>query len=505
MTEKEVGEVIFKKEESGGKAIVIHLGSLDKIDDPGIAESITVGKIDAQELGKLLALDTDKDSPGAYRVELRNDDGNVYEEGWARRVDSSVGQVEIGRFTIHDEFEPRDGTSLHLKSDGGFEAIYVSSGRATIAFPKETSPIALGVYGATAERNSIEVAAGDLLLIGDPVTNGWVKVDGKCDFYYVTLPVYGSTNVKGALDVDADKPENSGLQPRPIDEAFKRFTVDIETLWNTEVRGVVQSITIESRRFLQPLREKGLLDEAKETEIVRIWGNCIVLGSEQATAFGDFKAAPLVQAAKELRAVDREGENTEVQELAKKADRLAEDTARITRDALAYVCRANLAQMELAKVAGMPDVTVVINWGNKDEFIGRPERIRAIAFEETPHLISEFEKYGIQSKWLEEMMGRVVGFWGGTGHKRTDPEFKALKKDMRADAYLALFNLMNRLVGNEYILLSMFFGKEPSDSVGVAKVKKAVEEADLIGHLIDAGATMDTLVELYQRNQNKKS
>ena len=144
----------------------------------------------------------------------------------------------------------------------------------------------------------------------------------------------------------------------------------------------------------------------------------------------------------------------------------------------------------------MPERWIMVNWDQRDKIVGITHRIKAVVYEETAHLISKLERYEVADhKWAEEMMARVIAFGMPTGHKKDDPNSRRVRQELSADSYLRLFHLVNKFVGNEQTLLSMFFGREPRDSEDVKRVGVALEQLKPIGEVIDAGVSLDALGE----------
>lgn len=284
-------------------------------------------------------------------------------------------------------------------------------------------------------------------------------------------------------------------KPRVV-EAFSDFT-GVETTESDEVVTFRVSVVKEAKEFLKPFREKGLITEETEREVLDIWGNLTALDADQLQAYEKFHTGIYRQAVEDLSECDPDGTNEEVQTLITQARQLIKINERDFSMGLAFTCRANPAHAAKAKETGMPERWIMVNWGRKNEIAEIPYRTKATVYEETAHLISRLSDYDgiVSGKWVDEMMARVIAFGMPSGHIKEDPDYPKVYEEMRAEGYLGLFYAVTKMTGDEQALLRMFFGSEPHDSEAAKKAGKALDQFSLIGEIIDAGVSMKALRE----------
>jgi hypothetical protein len=282
---------------------------------------------------------------------------------------------------------------------------------------------------------------------------------------------------------------------RQIDAAFRRYTGGIETTENDEVSKMREVLTSEARRFMASWKQGGWVDGSTEAQVLTRWQNAIALDEKQSHQFGDFQAAMYQQVIEELSKTDPSSENKDVQALISQAREIAGELQRGAQESLAYIYRPHPLQRPEAEAVGMPGQSVVLNLGKRNTLAGREGQLKAVACEETTHMLSQLESYGIQTKWVEEMMARVVPFVRSTGYSREDPYYGVIKNGLRAVDYQELYRRSSYLIGDRRALLRMFFGKEPHDSPVVEKVKTALKQINIIGEMVDAGMPLKELIE----------
>lgn len=196
----------FERQIPNETALVVDIGlleNLDKLDFPKVKLIIESLGLDPETFLKLLKLDfVPTEDPVKFLAD--NDNGQKIEDLEFRVADSPLGPIEVCDVLLHKEVVAgRDDTGLHLKVGklGGFEAIYVLEGKATLAFLENVSPVAIGVYGASKERQQIELKPGMLAIIPAPTANGWSFVGEGFKFRYICQPPRHEDFVAPALDL----------------------------------------------------------------------------------------------------------------------------------------------------------------------------------------------------------------------------------------------------------------------------------------------------------------
>ncbi|HSX39339.1 MAG TPA: hypothetical protein VLI92_01990, partial [Candidatus Saccharimonadales bacterium] len=66
----------------------------------------------------------------------------------------------------------------------------------------------------------------------------------------------------------------------------------------------------------------------------------------------------------------------------------------------------------------------------------------------------------------------------------------SLKKDLRADDYMALYKAVSNIIGDDKVMFAAFFGKLPKDSEQAQKAKQAIASLDMVGEMIDMGTSV---------------
>ncbi len=89
------------------------------------------------------------------------------------------------------------------------------------------------------------------------------------------------------------------------------------------------------------------------------------------------------------------------------------------------------------------------------------------------------------------MMARMVEFALPEGFAALPEVDRAsLKKDLRADDYMALYKAVSNMIGDDKVMFAAFFGKLPKDSEQAQKAKQAVASLDMVGEMIDMGTSV---------------
>lgn len=200
----------------------------------------------------------------------------------------------------------------------------------------------------------------------------------------------------------------------------------------------------------------------------------------------------------DLTKYDPEEQNPEAQHLIKQARKIIETHERDAINGLALTCRSNPARPDEALKAGMPQAWIILNWSKRDQVTQQPWMKKAIALEETAHLLSKLSEFRevLPNKWPDEKMARVLAFGMNIGHSPEDDGYEEAVKLFNADGFLRLYRGITREAQDKKTLLRMFFGVEPPDSAKAAKMGQILSDFSIVGEILDSGIRLEQLEEL---------
>lgn len=295
----------------------------------------------------------------------------------------------------------------------------------------------------------------------------------------------------GNEESDPKNPETKKLSTR---EVFTELT-GIEPIEEQETHARLKAqMRQRSQQVLEPWRNLELIDDSEVSAVGQAWENAVLLDDPRMEQFADYQSGIYKQAIEELSSLDEAGENLRLQELVKKAKLLVQSIESTCKAAGALTFRPDTLQIQQSGLTQIPESIIIINSDKLDP--KDTASVNAAASEETAHLVSKLDRYdGCTKKWLEETMARVVvvGTDALTMSQDQDTRKRAAEI-LRLDSYTVLYQMLKRQSGDDGTTLArMYFGKEPPVSDQVKKVKKAVQEMDLIGQLIDAGVSPEEL------------
>jgi hypothetical protein len=299
-------------------------------------------------------------------------------------------------------------------------------------------------------------------------------------------------------DLDSN-PMEAILSPEQltISQRFEKFTgiKPLETPEATELRGKFVARAVDyARGFV----DKGLISPEKFNEIRVAWEQAIVLDPDGQIEYGKFLTYYYEDALRAFDEFDPDHNDEKVGAMRKNANNIIKTYLDTNANALATVSEAQPWELENAKLMEMPDRWIIINSVNMQKHIEDPITVSFVACEETGHLLSNLDKYSGElhnSKWVEEMMSRVVAMTWPTGHSREDETMQhAIGDKLRFKDYFRLYTMIHKQAGvSEDELILYYFGHKEVNDQTLTAINNAIKELDFIATIVDMGFTMEAL------------
>lgn len=271
-------------------------------------------------------------------------------------------------------------------------------------------------------------------------------------------------------------------------------------------RELITEIIQVADEMLKPYETAGLILETESEQIRQTWKNAIFLDNKGMSELGKYSAAIYQKAVEDLSELDKEGRDPQIQDLIQKAKSISVLHIKTAQGAAVLTYRPNPLKPNDTDLKNFPSTYFIIN--TEKLKLDDKVTVRCVAYEETAHMMSKLSQYpSVNSKWLEEAMARYVAFGTQEAHPNynVEDQEKAAKL-LRLDDYSVLIDIVNHNIGdNGETLTLMFFGREPLNSLMVAKTEKSVKEIELIGNIVDAGVSINQLLEMQSLINNSEN
>lgn len=195
-------EILFEKT-GPEKAVVLLANDIFALRNPKVREILEQIGLTEDEFWNLLTHDLDINE-GSKEYPVFNAKGEKIEDVVDGKLSMNIGEVEVADVSLYPAVVGgKDTMGFHLKTGnkGGFEAIWIKAGQATISVPTTVEPVAPDVYMSSTGRDKINLSQGMLAIFPAATANDWSFVDKDGLFFrYLCNPPWSSDLVHGTLD-----------------------------------------------------------------------------------------------------------------------------------------------------------------------------------------------------------------------------------------------------------------------------------------------------------------